>query len=32
LPRVAGIPGQTFVRISGDPERADALLKGTNLR
>lgn len=32
LPPVAGVPGQTVVRISGDPERADALLKGTKLR
>ncbi len=27
LPPVAGVPGQTVVRISGDPARADALLK-----
>ena len=32
LPRVAGVPGQTVVRISGDSARADALLKGTKLR
>lgn len=32
LPRVAGVPGQTVVRISGDPARADTLLKGTKLR
>jgi hypothetical protein len=32
LPPVAGVPGQTLVRIKGDPARADALLKGTKLR
>jgi hypothetical protein len=32
LPPVAGVPGQTVVRISGDPARADALLKATKLR
>ena len=32
LPPVAGVPGQTVVRISADPARADALLKGTKLR
>jgi hypothetical protein len=31
LPPVAGVPGQTVVRISGDPARADALIKGTKL-
>ena len=32
LPPLAGVPGQTVVRISGDPARADALLNGTKLR
>ena len=32
LPPVAGVPGQTVLRISGDPARADALLKATTLR
>ena len=32
LPPVAGVAGQTVVRISGDSERADALLKATDLR
>jgi len=32
LPPVAGVPGQTIVRITGDPARADALLKATKLR
>ena len=32
LPPVAHAPGQVVVRISGDPARADALLKGTPLR
>jgi hypothetical protein len=32
LPPVAGVPGQTVVRIDGDPARADALLKEANLR
>jgi hypothetical protein len=32
LPPVAGVPGRTVVRISGDPARADALLKATKLR
>jgi hypothetical protein len=31
LPPVAGAPGQTVVRINGDPARADALLKATKL-
>ena len=31
LPPVAGVPGQTVVRINGDPARADALLKATKL-
>jgi hypothetical protein len=32
LPAVAGVSGQTVVRISGDSARADALLKETKLR
>lgn len=32
LPPVAGFPGKTVVRITGDPGRADALLKGMKLR
>jgi hypothetical protein len=32
LPPVAGVRGQTVVRIIGDPERVDALLKATKLR
>ena len=32
LPPVAGAPGQTVVHITGDPARADALLKGMKLR
>jgi hypothetical protein len=32
LPPVAGVPGQTVVRIIGDPARADWLLKATKLR
>jgi hypothetical protein len=32
LPPVTGVPGRTVVRISGDPARADALLKATQLR
>ena len=32
LPPVAGVPGRTVVRINGDPARADALLKATQLR
>jgi hypothetical protein len=32
LPPVAGVSGQTVVRISGDPAHADALLKETKLR
>jgi hypothetical protein len=31
LPPVAGVAGRTVMRISGDPARADALLKDTNL-
>jgi len=31
LPPVAGVPGQTVVRINGNPARADALLKATKL-
>ena len=32
LPPVVGVSGQTVVRITGDPDRADVLLKGTKLR
>jgi hypothetical protein len=32
LPPAAGTKGQTVVRISGDPARADALLKAANFR
>ena len=31
LPPVAGVRGQTVVRVNGDPARADALLKATTL-
>ena len=31
LPPVAGAPGQTVVHVTGDPARADALLKGMKL-
>ncbi len=32
LPPVTGVPGRTVVRVNGDLERADALLKATKLR